>query len=85
VDSLSTGCNRLLIFFLETIYSIWQLPPFYTDFIIRKMTFVASAGTGGGNNVVVVESTTLVVGVVVVVGGRHGDDDGGGGWFGFKL
>jgi hypothetical protein len=29
VDSLSTGCNRLLIFFLETIYSIWQLPPFY--------------------------------------------------------
>jgi hypothetical protein len=55
-----------------------------SDFIIRKMTFVASAGTGGGNNVVVVESTALVVGVVVVVGGRHGDD-GGGGWFGFKL
>ena len=29
MDSLSTGCNRLLIFFLGVIYSIWQLPSFF--------------------------------------------------------
>jgi hypothetical protein len=29
VDSSSTGRNRLLIFLLEFIYSIWQLPTFF--------------------------------------------------------
>jgi len=29
VDSSSTGRNRLLIFLLEFIYSIWQLPSFF--------------------------------------------------------
>jgi hypothetical protein len=56
-----------------------------SDFVIRKMTFVAGARTSRGNNIAVAESTALVVGVVVVVGGRHGDDDGGGGWFGLKT
>ena len=28
MDSSSTGCNRLPFFFLEVIYSIWQLPSF---------------------------------------------------------
>jgi hypothetical protein len=56
-----------------------------SDFVIRKMTLVASAGAGRRDNIAVAESTALVVGVVVVVGGGHGDDDGGGGWFGFKL
>ena len=29
MDSLSTGCNRLLTFFMGVIYSIWQLPSFF--------------------------------------------------------
>ena len=29
MDSSSTGCSRLLIFLLEVIYSIWQLPSFF--------------------------------------------------------
>jgi hypothetical protein len=56
-----------------------------SNFIIREMTFIASAGAGRGDNVAVAEGTALVVGVVVVGGGRHGDGDGDGGWFGFKL
>jgi hypothetical protein len=56
-----------------------------SDFVIRKMTLVAGAGTSRRDNVAVAESTALVVGVVVVVGGGHGDDDGGGGWFGLNC
>jgi hypothetical protein len=55
-----------------------------SDFVIRKMTFVASAGAGRRDNIAVGESTALVVGVVVGVGGGH-DDDGGGGWFGLNC
>jgi hypothetical protein len=56
-----------------------------SDFVIRKMTFVAGTGASRWNNIAVAESTALVVGVVVVVGGGHGDDDGGGGWFGLNC
>jgi hypothetical protein len=38
-----------------------------SNFVIRKMTFVASAGAGRGDNVAVAEGTALVVGVVVAV------------------
>ncbi len=31
----STGCNRVLIFSLEVIYSIWQLPSFFTAGCVR--------------------------------------------------
>jgi hypothetical protein len=55
-----------------------------SNFVIREMTFIASAGTGSWDNIAVVRGTTLVVGVVVV-GGRHDDDDDGGGWFGLNC
>ena len=41
MDSSSTGCSRLLIFLLEVIYSIWQLPSFFnlasTVFLCRSL------------------------------------------------